>query len=297
MIDAVGGELDLRMLVARGQVVELDAHLVAGEHGRDRVLRVGRAEERRLAAGGVALVEEDHADGARLQRELRLRREGAGAALDQRDVALHRRRVVRRDAAAGAAAVGGHLGVADGDDLGGHGLVRRVLHGDEVDGRVPVVLGVAGHVGLAAGRRELHRRIGELLPIRHVEHRVADVVGARLLERRLHVGGRGGEARRARVARAAVEVGDVLQRLLVRVDPLGRDRALQARRVHVLGLGHGGRGRDDHGETGGAGRQMRMTHQVPSLTSDRAILPRPPSLQATLTRNKRLSSHSQCDLS
>ena len=69
LLDADRLQVDLRVLAALGEVVELLADGVAGEHGRDR--RSPDRAERKSAAvrpARVALVEEDHADGARRRR-------------------------------------------------------------------------------------------------------------------------------------------------------------------------------------------------------------------------------------
>ena len=104
-VDAVGGEVDGRVLAGLVGVVELLADGEAREHGRDRVARISRTEQRVAAARGVALVEEDHADRARRRR--RSASFCANAHVPRwisDDRAARRRREVRHLAAAGGAA-------------------------------------------------------------------------------------------------------------------------------------------------------------------------------------------------
>ena len=240
LLDAERLQGDGRLLAGRVEVVELLADGEAREHRRDLVARVRRAEERGGTARRVALVEQDDADGAGVTRQRELLREPTGAALDERDRAVDRRRVVLFLATGGRAARARYHDVVHRHHRRRHFCGRRVLERDEVDVRCAVVLRRAGDVGLGRRREPLEHGGRGLVPDRHVEHLVARVVACRL-ERLLDVRGGGRVPGRPGVARAAVGVGDLLERLLVLQHSFDGDPLLEPGRVDVRRLGRSGR--------------------------------------------------------
>ena len=246
--------------------------------GHRRDVDPGDVEPQRDGAPGLALVEEDHAAGARPVRQLELGRECALAALHERDRPVRHPVVVGRLAAAGAAVDRRGRVEVEVDRPHRRGDVRRarVVHRAEVAPERPAAI-PGTNASPPSDRQHRRRVVGEEVQV--VLEVVEGDVHAGGFRPVGHVEGRGVVAGRSRQPVAARRVGDPVERGLVLQDPRRTDRGPQLLRVVVARVGGRDASRGEKGERRNRARKPTPTHEsTSSLGSWREDQPVPGGL-------------------